>query len=339
MRTPPNAAVLLALALALAAAGGPALEAPRVRRTAGPLAADARFDVVVSLPLDPLASGLFRPVSRAGFETARAHLLPDGVLVALVPGRGANPFTAPLVARALHDVLPQVTGWGGPTQLVLVASARAPTPDFARIAARLEAPEVATALARIGVVGVVGLLSRQTHTEEGVTRLAARTQPLAGARERYLARAAIADFVDGAQPLEDERVQPRVWRRLLLAGWLEAHPLTAAEAKAAYLGLRPALPEASPLARSAADAWLAHAPDDGDAALAVAAHARAQRDIGAALAALDRQVLAGTRRADVLARWLELKESDARRTHAPWHPVHLDEARALVRSRTGDAAP
>ena len=85
------------------------------------------------------------------------------------------------------------------------------------------------------------------------------------------------------------------------------------------------------LVRSSAEQWLALAPQNEDAALAVAKAAVAQRDVDAALAILDPKISAGLRRPDLVAVWLEARARSTRRASAPYHPIDLGPAITLAR--------
>ena len=294
-----------------------------------------KYDLIVSVPSNPWVSGVSGLFSRDFFQVASAHLAPGGRIVQWFHAYESNEALVRLVLRTLRDSFAHGTSWVGPQDLVLLATSEPQTFDFAKIAERMTRPAVRDDLLRAKTPDLVTLLARQVHSDKGQLQFAGRGPINSDDRNllEYDSPSAyyVGDFVD----VHDERHGRDRGASLELTRFLADHALTALEAEHVYKSYFWVHGPNDALVRISAEQWRALAPDNDDAALAVAKALWAQRDIEAALAILDPLIAGGGRRPDVVTLWLDAKARQMRRASAPWRPIDLSPAVALAREVLG----
>lgn len=119
---------------------------------------DNTYDLITSEPPPPMAPGVYRLYSREYYETALAHLNPQGILTQWLPPRLMSQEATDMVIGTFLNVFPHVTlfsGWEYPQfpgsgEMILVGS-RAPL-DLERIVKEFNNdPDVVADLARINI--------------------------------------------------------------------------------------------------------------------------------------------------------------------------------------------
>ncbi len=126
------------------------------------LATSRTFDAIVSEPSNPWLSGPAKLFTADFFRLVRGKLRPGGVFGQWVQVYGLAPDHFRAIVRAFRDVFPDVRVFATieGTDLLLVGGTGEGPLDLARLEARVAAPAVRRDLARVGVEGVAGLLSR-----------------------------------------------------------------------------------------------------------------------------------------------------------------------------------
>jgi spermidine synthase/tetratricopeptide (TPR) repeat protein len=120
-----------------------------------------RFDVLVSEPSNPLATGVSNLFTAEAFRLARGSLAPGGVMCQWLQGYRISPDTVAMVVRSFAEVFPEVTIWNLEEDFFLVGSDRPLRFDAARIDAALaRGPAMAEDLRRhLGLTRGAGLLA------------------------------------------------------------------------------------------------------------------------------------------------------------------------------------
>jgi spermidine synthase len=292
----------------------------------------SQYDLVVSVPSNPWVSGVAGLFTREFFRAVEASLAEDGVLVQWIHTYESDAPLVRLVMRTMRETFPHATTWVGPQDLVMVASRRPLTPDLSRLAERMARPEVKEDLRRVLCDEPFVLLAKQVHSDEGQRAFAgegpvntddANLLEYASPVAFFLRR----DFV----PVRDERRAPGGGPGLLLYALLKERPPMAGELQALYRNAARYHAPDDPWVRSAAEAWLAAAPDDAEAALAVAQAALAQRDFTAALAAATPAVERGDRSGPLVAAYARAAAALAWSGRSVVHPVSLERALEVAR--------
>ena len=242
-----------------------------------------KYDLIISVPSNPWVTGVSGLFTREFFKTIEAHLEEDGVLLQWVHFYESSEPLVRLVLRTLRETFPHSTTWGGNADLVMVSTRTPLALDFDELARRMAAPKVKADLARIHLDRVVGLLAKQVHTDAEQVAWAG-AGPINTDDHNLLEFGAAQAFFLRAKRIEvgDQRKRPGR-HGLWIEAWLDAHPLTADDARAIYANLSFFHPKDDPLVRAAAEQWLALAPTEPGARSAAARLALAHGDLSAAL--------------------------------------------------------
>ncbi|MCE9667996.1 fused MFS/spermidine synthase [Myxococcus stipitatus] len=294
--------------------------------------ADRKYDLVVSVPSNPWVAGVSGLFTRDFFQTVDRHLADDGVLVQWIHTYESNEELIKLVIRTMRDTFPHATTWLGPHDLVMVASRKPLVMDAARLAARMEAPEVKKDLSRVGIGDVFALLSKQVHSEAGQLDFAG-PGPINTDDHNLLEYASpIAFFVANIDVrVKDERRSPDGSSRLFIEDYLRQHPPTAEQAGRLFRNMERYHAANDPLVRGVAALWRQVAPDSREAAVALGKSALAQKDLTLAASLLEPEVAKGGREPELIAAWLRLVAERAWATRTVWTPVEAAPALALGR--------
>jgi spermidine synthase len=120
-----------------------------------------RFDVIISEPSNPLATGVSNLFTAEAFRLARGALAPGGVMCQWLQGYRISPDTIAMVVRSFGEVFPVVTIWSFDEDFFLVGSERPLRLDAPRIDAVIaRGPEMAHDLERhLGITRAAGLLA------------------------------------------------------------------------------------------------------------------------------------------------------------------------------------
>jgi spermidine synthase len=126
-----------------------------------------RFDVLISEPSNPLATGVSNLFTDEAFRLAHGALAPGGLMCQWVQGYRISPDTIAMIVRSFAGVFPEVTIWSFDGDFFLVGSDRPQGFDAgnAANAARIDAeiaraPEMAQDLERyLGITRATGLLA------------------------------------------------------------------------------------------------------------------------------------------------------------------------------------
>lgn len=290
------------------------------------------YDLIVSVPSNPWVSGVAGLFSTDFFEVAKTKLAPGGRVVQWIHTYESNLPMVQLVIRTLRHSFPHGTTWVGPEDLVLVASLTAQTFDATAVEARLARPEVREDLARVRVHELTTLLARQVHGDSGQLAAGGEGPVNTDDHNRLEYGSPIGYFVAQAVDVQDERTGPSQGAGLWLADYLKAHPLTAAQAKDIYGSFVWVHSPKDALVRAAAEQWLALAPEDVEAHVAVAEAAMAQGNADRARAVLAGPIAEGHREPATVAAWVDARRNQVRREAAPWNPVEVADVLALGRA-------
>jgi spermidine synthase len=120
-----------------------------------------RFDVIISEPSNPLATGVSNLFTGEAFRLARGALAPGGLMCQWVQGYRISPDTIAMIVRSFAEVFPAVTIWSFDGDFFLVGSERPLGVDAGRIdAAIARSPEMAQDLRQqLGITRAAGLLA------------------------------------------------------------------------------------------------------------------------------------------------------------------------------------
>ncbi|MFT3843399.1 MAG: methyltransferase [Myxococcaceae bacterium] len=284
-----------------------------------------QYDLIVSAPPSPGASGDVGLFTIDFFRAAKAHLAQGGRLVQVVKADDLGEPLLKLFMRTVRDSFPHGSSWLGPKDLLVVGSLEPQKIDFAALAQQLAQPKVADDVARALVLDVPTLLALQVHSDQGQAALAGTGALNTDDRNRLEFGAPVAHYAGEAFDLHDERRSKETTTGLELEQWLRQQPLDASQAEHVWRALSATHLPQDALVRSSADAWLTAAPESIRAKVAVARSAWAQTEAAAVRELLAPVVRAGERDPDVIALWLRSELAEAKRSGALWNPVDLEE--------------
>ncbi|WAS89284.1 MULTISPECIES: fused MFS/spermidine synthase [unclassified Corallococcus] len=294
--------------------------------------APLQYDLIISEPSNPWVTGVAGLFTRDFFQLVDKHLTEDGVLVQWIHTYESNRELVRLVMRTLQDTFPHATTWLGPEDLILVASRKPLSFDAAAVSARMAQPEVKADLARVGIQDMFALLSKQVHTEAG-RRAFAGEGPLNTDDHNLLEYASPVAFflADLDVRVQDERRSPDGGPGLLLHQYLRDHPPSAEQAEGLYRNVERAHSNNDPLVRGVAALWRSLAPEDPEAALALARAVLVQGDLTLAASLLEPEVARGGRSPELVTEYLNLVTARIWQSRTVWTPLTVDGALAVGR--------
>jgi hypothetical protein len=137
------------------------------------------YDVITLEPPPPSATGVVNLYSRDFYALCRDRLAADGLMAQWWPLAAQNDEDSRSLVRAFLDVFPHASAWSTELHEVLLVGGRRPLElQGARVASRLMAPEVAAALAEVGVESAEALLSTWITDRAGLARYAGDAPPV-----------------------------------------------------------------------------------------------------------------------------------------------------------------
>ncbi len=138
------------------------------------VAADRRWDVIVSEPSNPWIGGVATLFSEEFYALARSRLTPGGVMVQWVDGYAIRPEDFKMIVRTFRTAFPATTVWHahGVADFVLVGSAEPRPLDLARVQAAWEAsPALREDFGRLGFRAPSAFLADFLLAEPDTARL------------------------------------------------------------------------------------------------------------------------------------------------------------------------
>jgi spermidine synthase len=144
-----------------------------------------RYDVITLEPPPPSAAGVVNLYSRDFYELVRSRLEPDGLMAQWWPLPAQNDEDSRSLVRSFLDVFPHASAWTTELhEVLLVGSARPLELDGARVERRWAQPEVAAALAEVGIESAAALLATWLTDRAGLERYAGDAPPVTDDRPR-----------------------------------------------------------------------------------------------------------------------------------------------------------
>ena len=298
-----------------------------------------QYDLIVSVPSNPWVTGVSGLFSRDFFRVARERLAPGGRMVQWIHTYESNEALVKLVVRTLRDSFEHGTTWLGAADMLLVASREPQVISPEDIARRMQPPEVAADLRRLGITRVSTLLGRQVHTDEGQLAFAEKGPVNTDDHNLLEYLSPIAYFMSGeAVSLYDERLEGGAG--LAFTRYQQEQPLDADAWAELFENLRHVHGRREPLLRSVAERWVLAAPGEAAPALALARVQLEQGDLSAGLATLTPLVEGEAPAAEPMALWLEALARERARSSSIFHPVDVEAAltrgRAVLAREPGD---
>ncbi|WP_404804832.1 fused MFS/spermidine synthase [Metapseudomonas lalkuanensis] len=163
-----------------------------------------RYDLVTLEPPPPSAAGVVNLYSRDFYQLAAARLEAGGIVAQWLPLPTQNDDDSRSLVRSFLDVFPQASLWTTEFhEMLLIGSLKPLELDVPRIRQRFEHPQVANALAEVGVDSVTALLATWVTDRAGLERFAGDAQPVTDERPRI-------EYAPWVRPKEITRVLPEL---------------------------------------------------------------------------------------------------------------------------------
>lgn len=144
---------------------------------------EERWDLITLEPPPPSAAGVVNLYSRDFYRLAASRLPEQGIVAQWLPLPTQNEEETRALVASFIEVFPYAQLWTSELhEMLLVGSLQPLELDAARIQARYAQPDTAAALTAVGVLSAGALLATWVTDREGLAR-----------------------FVDGAQPVTDDR--------------------------------------------------------------------------------------------------------------------------------------
>jgi spermidine synthase len=283
-------------------------------------AATREWDLIVVLPAKPgtaLSRGLF---TLEAWQAARRRLSPAGQLVQRVDLLESNTTLVQTALRTLRIVFPVGTTVGGVGEVSFIVSGVSPVLEPDRLAARMQAPDVARALEPLELASPVALLAWQVHSTEGQVRFAGPGPAASDRRPLLDLGVPLAAFTDEVVELGDERSISGP-TGLALAQLAADGQLGKTGFETIHRALARHYAAWEPLVRSSAEAWLAADPLSTPALVAVARSALAQNDVSTAVELLAPRLKDEAPPAELVTVALEAMTAQVGRESAVFRPV------------------
>lgn len=133
---------------------------------------DKRYDVIISEPSNPWIAGTASLFSVEFFEELKRHLNDGGIVAQWLHLYEISDSQVEMILATLATSFPHFTVWElFPNDLIVLAGTAPLDFDLPRLKQRFEQPDVASDLARVGIVGIPALLSLQVLSEASAQRL------------------------------------------------------------------------------------------------------------------------------------------------------------------------
>lgn len=123
---------------------------------------DRSYDVIVSEPSNPWVAGMAAVFTQEYYANCAARLKPDGVMVQWMHVYETTDATVHMVLRTFLSVFPYMSLWqssGG--DLILIGARQPLRPDLDRMQEEFAQPPVRSSLARVGLLTLPTVLSRE----------------------------------------------------------------------------------------------------------------------------------------------------------------------------------
>jgi spermidine synthase len=138
-----------------------------------------RYDLITLEPPPPSAAGVANLYSSDFYALARSRLVEGGLVAQWLPLPTQNDEDTRSLVRSFLEVFPHPTLWTSELhEMLLIGSQEPVTLDLPRIAARLAQPEVANALADVGIASPAALLATYVTDRAGLERYAGAARPV-----------------------------------------------------------------------------------------------------------------------------------------------------------------
>jgi spermidine synthase len=191
-----------------------------------------KFDIIVSEPSNPWMAGVAAVFNKEYYESCRAHLAANGLMVQWVQVYESSDEILQTVIKTFSDSFPLISLWrGGVGDVILVGSAQARNVDIEALFARMNDPRVHEDCQRGGFSDPVAFLTRELISPENGAFLARPESVMHSDYFPTLEYMSQVGFFVGAGTrlftLFDETQTPRA--TTLLGKYLQAHPLNDAD--------------------------------------------------------------------------------------------------------------
>lgn len=144
-----------------------------------------RYDLITLEPPPPSAAGVVNLYSRDFYQLAAERLETDGIVAQWLPLPTQNEDDSRSLVRSFLDVFPHASLWTTEFhEMLLVGSLTPQELDYTRISQRFAEPQVAKALAEVGVDSVNALLATWVTDRDGLERFAGQAQAVTDDRPR-----------------------------------------------------------------------------------------------------------------------------------------------------------
>ncbi|HET7295097.1 MAG TPA: fused MFS/spermidine synthase [Vicinamibacteria bacterium] len=138
-----------------------------------------RYDVITQEPMPPRFAGVVNFYTREYYALARERLRPGGVVVQWLPMHLLTLEESLRIVRTALDVFPETSLWLHSSTGILVSRAGGPlSVDVGMLQGRLARPEIAAALAAVGVNGLQGFTNLYGLGPTALARLTERVRPI-----------------------------------------------------------------------------------------------------------------------------------------------------------------
>jgi spermidine synthase len=138
-----------------------------------------RYDLITLEPPPPSAAGVVNLYSRDFYELVRSRLAPDGLMAQWWPLPTQNEEDSRSLVRSFLDVFPHASAWTTELHEVLLVGSATPIElDGSRVERRFAPPEVAAALAEVGIESPAALLATWVTGRAGLERFAGDARPV-----------------------------------------------------------------------------------------------------------------------------------------------------------------
>ncbi|SEF79934.1 fused MFS/spermidine synthase [Bosea lathyri] len=170
------------------------------------LRSEDRYDLITLEPPPPSAAGVANLYSSDFYALARSRLGEGGIVAQWLPLPTQNDEDTRSLVRSFLDVFPHASLWTTELHEMLLVGSLAPMElDLARITARFSQPEVAKALADVGVTSPAALLATFLTDRPGLERYAGSADPVTDDDPRI-------EYATWVRKLELTRVLPHLLR-------------------------------------------------------------------------------------------------------------------------------
>jgi hypothetical protein len=138
-----------------------------------------RYDLITLEPPPPSAAGVVNLYSRDFYELVRSRLAPDGLMAQWWPLPTQNEEDSRSLVRSFLDVFPHASAWTTELHEVLLVGSATPIElDGSRVERRFAPPEVAAALAEVGIESPAALLATWVTGRAGLERFSGDARPV-----------------------------------------------------------------------------------------------------------------------------------------------------------------